>query len=367
MIPNKTAKRVAKIAVLPGDGIGQEVVPQALRVLDAICKTSDLKVELIEASIGGAAFDHYGSHFPEETAEVCRNADAIFFGSVGGPIAEAHLPKWQNCERNSILSLRKEFSFFANLRSLRVYQELAPISPLRPDLVEHGIDILVVRELLGDIYFGEHATYTNNGQREAKDIATYNESQIRQIARVAFSQARTRKNSVISVDKANVLDTSKLWREITTLVQGTEFPDVKLEHMLVDNCAMQLVRKPSYFDVLLAPNLFGDILSDLVSVLGGSLGLMPSASLNDAGFGLYEPAGGSAPDIAGKNIANPLAQILSLALLLRYSLARPDLATRIESAAQLVQGNNGKTADLCLPHEIPVSTEEFVTQLIKRL
>ena len=354
------------IAVLPGDGIGHEVVPEAVRVLKKTAELEGFSLEFKEAPVGGAAFDQYGSHFPDFTKQVCRASKAILFGSVGGPVNESHLPKWKDCERNSILAVRKEFSFFANMRSLIVPQKLVPLSPLKPSLLPEGLDILVIRELVGDIYFGEHSRSGAKGNRSARDIADYTEAQVAAIARVSFDAARKRGKRVVSVDKANVLDTSKLWREIVTEVHA-DYRDVELEHMLVDNCAMQLVRKPTYFDVLLTPNLFGDILSDLVSVFGGSLGLMPSASLNAAGFGLYEPAGGSAPDIAGKGVANPVAQILSAALLLRYSFGYDGAAKRIEKAARETIESGIKTADLCLPGETPVGTLTFTDNVLSRL
>jgi 3-isopropylmalate dehydrogenase len=354
------------IAVLPGDGIGEEVMAAALRVLNAAGESGGYRLECRRALVGGAAYEKFQNHFPEETIRICRESEAILFGSVGGPLSESHLPKWKDCERNSILSLRKEFGFFANLRLLRTFPTIAELSPLKSRLVSKGLDIVVVRELLGDIYFGEHRTTTGVNGREAHDAARYDETEIKRIAHVAFATARKRKKKVVSVDKANVLDTSRLWRAVVAEV-AKEYPEVELENILVDNCAMQLVREPAYFDVLLTPNLFGDILSDLISVFGGSLGLMPSASLNSEGFGLYEPAGGSAPDLAGKGIANPIAQILSGALMLRHSFALYDPAERIERAVERAVSGGIKTRDLCLPGEVPATTEEFTNAVLKGL
>lgn len=360
------AEKHYTLAVLPGDGIGPEVVDAALTVLRAIERREGFSTTVAEGLIGGAAFEVHGEHLPQETIELCRRSSAILFGSVGGPVAEATSPKWVDCERRSILAIRKAFGFFANIRSLEVPVGLEHLSPIRSDLMKGGHSLVVVRELLGDIYFGEHRTEGESPTRVATDTAVYRESEIVRIARLAFSIARGRGGRVVSVDKANVLDTSRLWRSVVTAVHA-EFPDVALEHMLVDNCAMQLVRNPQQFDVLLCPNLFGDILSDIVSVLGGSLGLMPSASLNESGFGLYEPAGGSAPDIAGKGIANPVGQTLSLAMLLRYSWHREEAARSVERAVAATLAAGVKTLDLCLPGESAASTGEFATAVVARL
>jgi 3-isopropylmalate dehydrogenase len=354
------------LAVLPGDGIGPEVVDAALMVLNAVEKREGFSTVISKGLIGGAAYDVYGEHLPRATIDICRGSSAILFGAVGGPVIEAATPKWANCERNSILSLRKEFGFYANIRSLRVPSGLEHLSPLRQGLIPGGHSIVVIRELLGDIYFGEHKTTGVSPARIASDTAEYREGEIRRIARLGFELARARRRSVVSVDKANVLDTSRLWRDVVTSVQR-EFPDVTVEHQLVDNCAMQLVRNPAQFDLLLCPNLFGDILSDIVSVLGGSLGLMPSASLNEEGFGLYEPAGGSAPDIAGKGIANPIGQILSLAMLLRYSWRMDGAANAIEMAVESALASGARTCDLCRSGEPSVSTEEFAEAVVQAL
>jgi 3-isopropylmalate dehydrogenase len=354
------------LSVLPGDGIGPEIIEAALLVLKAVEKRKNFSTVITKALIGGAAYDVYSEHLPEETIQRCRNSSAILFGSVGGPISEASSPKWIDCERKSILAIRKAFGFFSNIRSLRIPNGLEHLSPLRPGLVKGGHSITVVRELLGDIYFGEHRTNGQSPDRTAVDTAVYREQEIVRIARLAFSIAQKKGARVVSVDKANVLDTSRLWRDVVSMVHQ-EFSDVELEHMLVDNCAMQLVRNPQQFDVLLCPNLFGDILSDIVSVLGGSLGLMPSASLNEEGFGLYEPAGGSAPDIAGKGIANPIGQILSLAMLLRYSWKLDEAADLVEDAVQSSLAAGVRTKDLCMPGETPASTLDFAADVASRI
>lgn len=334
-----------RIAVLAGDGIGPEIMAEALKVLAQVgvrfghCFTFDT------ALVGGAAWDSYECHFPKETQEICSRSDAVLFGSIGGPVAESALPKWRDCERNSILALRKAFGFALNIRPARSFTGLEHLSPLRPELVNAGIDLVVIRELLGDVYFGEHRRWTEGGKRLARDVADYNEDQIRFAAEAAFRIASERRGTVTAVDKANVLETSRLWREVVREV-AAEYPSVDLQFMYVDNCAMQLVTNPSRFDVLLTGNLFGDILSDIAAVIPGSLGLLPSASLSSSGFGMYEPAGGSAPDIAGQGVANPLGQILSAAMMLRYSFGMLAEASTIESAVGAALGAGSRTADL---------------------
>ena len=271
--------------------------------------------------------------FPDETKQICERVDAILFGSVGGPVLEQGSQKWKDCERNSILELRKHFQFQVNLRPVKAYPVLASTGVLHPRLMERGVDILCVRELTGDVYFGEHRLTVADGIRKAEDIMAYDENAIAAIAHAAFQAALRRRKKVASVDKANVLACSRLWREVVTEI-AKQYPDCLLEHILVDNCAMQLVRNPSAFDVLLMPNLFGDILSDEASVLAGSLGMLPSASLNKNGFGLYEPTSGSAPDIAGKGIANPIGQILSAAMMLEYSFQMHAESIAIHSAVE---------------------------------
>lgn len=347
-----------RIAVLPGDGIGEEVMAQALRVLDAVQNKFDHEFQLTHGLVGGAAFERYGSHMPNETLDLAYNSDAILFGSVGGPVADMHLPKWKNCEANSILNLRKTFKFNANFRPVKIFPELKDISPLRADVIERGVDMVFVRELLGDCYFGEHKQYSENGKRYGTDQIIYDEEQVSAIAHVAFKAARLRRKKVTSVDKANVLDSSKLWRSVVTEV-ASEYPDVELEHMLVDNCAMQIIREPSQFDVVVTTNMFGDILSDAAAVLPGSLGLLASASLNKDGFGLYEPPGGSAQDIAGTGVANPVAQILSVAMLLRYSFALEDEARSIENAVSAALQSGCRTRDI-FPKSQPSSGDPSI-------
>lgn len=355
------------IAVLAGDGIGPEVMPQALRVLKAVSEKFGHTFTIKEAAIGGDAFDRYQSHFPDETKKICEESDAILFGSVGGPVTEAHLPKWNGCEKNSILSLRKTFQLSANLRPVNVYKELFSICPLKDSRLKEGVDILIIRELLGDIYFGEHKQWVSSGKNYASDVAEYNEMQIAAVSHRGFQLAQKRgRKKLTSVDKANVLDTSKLWRTVMAEV-ALQYPDVQFENMLVDNCAMQLVINPTQFDVIVTANLFGDILSDLAAALPGSLGLMPSASLNDSRFGLYEPSGGSAPDIAGKNIANPIAQILSLALMLRYTFDLYEEADSIDNAVKKALHEGFRTRDIYEEGMKLASTEEMTNAILKYL
>jgi 3-isopropylmalate dehydrogenase len=336
---------------------------EALRVLTAVAARFGRTISYHEAHVGGAAFERYGVHLPAETVAVCRAADAILFGSVGGPVADAHLPKWRGCESNSILALRKEFAFAANLRPARVYPQLRASCPLRADIIAAGVDLVIVRELQGDVYFGEHTAWTNGGKRFARDVGEYSEDQIASVARVAFGLARQRRGRVTSVDKANVMQTSKLWRAVVREVHQ-EFPDVLLRDMLVDNAALQLVKDPSDFDVLVTSNLFGDILSDLAAALPGSLGLTPSASLNAAGFGLYEPSGGSAPDIAGRGVANPIAQILSAAMMLRLSFGWTHEAEAIEGAVLKALDAGYRSADIFTGDGAVASTTEVATGIL---
>lgn len=355
-----------RIAILAGDGIGPEVMNSALRVLDAIAEKFNHNFEYVEALIGGAAYDVHQEHFPAETAKVCQNVDAILFGSVGGPISEADEPKWKDCERNSILSIRKAFSFNANFRPARVYTQLQSICPLSPAVIGDGVDLLIVRELLGDIYFGEHKTEGEVGSRKAIDVAEYTEAQIEAIAHVAYQAAQKRNGRLHSVDKANVLDTSRLWRDVVTRI-AAEYPNVELQHMLVDNCAMQLIQNPGQFDVIVTANLFGDILSDAAAVLPGSLGLVPSASLNSDGFGMYEPSGGSAPDIAGKGVANPIAQILSAAMMLRYSFGLVDESDAIENAVDTTLDKGVLTQDIQEAGKVSATTAEVADSIVEQI
>ena len=345
-----------KIAVLAGDGIGPEITAQAVRVLEALARDG-LAIETETALVGGAAWDVSGDPLPDETLKVCESAQAILFGAVGGPAYDA-LPRASRPEQG-LLRLRRHFDLFANLRPATVYPELADASPLRPEIVA-GLDILILRELTGDIYFGQPRGIRTNdaGEREGFDTMRYSESEIRRIARWAFEAARRRQRRVCSVDKANVLETTQLWRDVVTEVAGS-YPDVELSHMYVDNAAMQLIRQPRQFDVILTGNMFGDILSDAASMLTGSIGMLPSASLNAAGFGMYEPIHGSAPDIAGTDRANPLATILSLAMLLRYSLDQPAAADRIESAVRKVLASGARTGDIAKQGDKVLSCTEM--------
>jgi 3-isopropylmalate dehydrogenase len=329
-----------KISVLAGDGIGPEITAQAVRVIEAL----GLGIGMETALVGGAGFDAAGDPLPQATLDVCERSDAILFGAVGGPQYDA-LPRAQRPEQG-LLRLRKHFDLYANLRPALVYPELAHASSLRPELVEN-LDLLIIRELTGDIYFGQPRGVRVNeaGEREGFDTMRYTEPEIRRIAITAFEASRKRQRRVCSVDKANVLETTQFWRDVVIDVHKA-YPDVALTHMYVDNAAMQLVRNPKQFDVMVTGNMFGDILSDEASMLTGSIGMLPSASINAKGFGMYEPIHGSAPDIAGKGVANPLATILSAAMLLRHSLNQEDAARRIEAAVRKVLSQGLRTADI---------------------
>ena len=353
-----------KIAVLAGDGIGPEITAQAVRVLEVLARDG-LDVQTESALVGGAAVDATGDPLPEETLRVCESARAILFGAVGGP-AYDKLPRPQRPEQG-LLRLRKHFDLFANLRPAMVYPELAEASPLKADIVA-GLDILIMRELTGDIYFGQPRGIRTNeaGEREGFDTMRYSESEIRRIAQRGFEAARRRQRRLCSVDKANVLETTQLWRDVVTEV-GKDYPDVELSHMYVDNAAMQLSRQPRQFDVIVTGNMFGDILSDAASMLTGSIGMLPSASLNASGFGMYEPIHGSAPDIAGTNKANPLATILSLAMLLRYSLDEEAAARRVEAAVRKVLADGVRTADIARPGDKVSSCTEMGDAVVAAL
>ncbi len=334
-----------KIAVLPGDGIGPEVMLQAHKVLDAIEKKHGIRFSRQEHDVGGIAIDNHGCPLPQSTLDACEEADAVLFGSVGGPKWE-HLPPNEQPERGALLPLRKHFQLFCNLRPAQIHQGLAGFSPLRADISARGFDIVVVRELTGGIYFGQPKGREGEGAHEkAFDTEVYHRFEIERIARIAFESARLRAKKVCSIDKANVLQSSILWREVVTEI-AKDYPDVALSHMYIDNATMQLIKDPAQFDVMLCSNIFGDILSDECAMITGSMGMLPSASINESKFGLYEPAGGSAPDIAGKNIANPVAQILSAALMLRYSLGEETAARDIESAVSQALAAGELTADL---------------------
>lgn len=355
-----------KIAILPGDGIGPEVMAAALLVLAEVKARAGLEIEIEHGLIGGAAFDEHASHFPEQTRELCQTCDAILFGSVGGPVEKIHEAKWKDCEKNALLGLRKAFNFSANFRPAKVYPVLSALCPLKPELLKDGVDILIIRELLGGIYFGEHVTEGNVGARTARDVCEYSEESIKAIARIGFEAAKKRGGKLTSVDKANVLDTSRLWRDVVSEM-ASEYPEVTLEHMLVDNAAMQLIQRPSAFDVVLTENMFGDILSDAAAVLPGSLGLTPSASMSANGFAMYEPSGGSAQDIAGKGVANPIAQILSLAMLLRFSFEEEGAAGTIERAVEKTLEAGIRTRDICIAGEPSVGTKAMAEEIASRL
>ena len=358
--------RTYKIAVLAGDGIGPEVMAVGLRVLGAASKRFGFEIVHEEFPVGGAAIDLFDEALPETTLQGCRDAQAIFFGSVGGPKWES-LPPAKQPERAALLPLRKYFGLYANLRPARCYKALVHASPIKTELIPDGFDILVVRELTGGVYFGQPKGTSAIAQGErAIDTMVYETSEIERVTHAAFTAARLRRKKVTLVDKANVLETSLLWRKTVKAI-APKYADVKLEYMYVDNAAMQLVRRPQEFDVLLCENLFGDIISDEAAALVGSLGLLPSASLADGSFGLYEPSGGSAPDIAGKGIANPIAQILSAALMLRYSFHENEAAAAIERAVEEAIAGGARTADLVRPGEVSISTEQMGQRILERL
>jgi 3-isopropylmalate dehydrogenase len=332
------------IAILAGDGIGPEIMAEAVKVLKTVADLSGLLLDMPEAPVGGAAIDLSGQPLPADTLNLAKQADAVMLGAVGGP-------KWEGLDisirpEKGLLGLRSELNLFANLRPALLYPELVEASSLKPEVVA-GLDILIVRELTGDIYFGQPrgVRVLDSGEKQGFNTMMYRESEIERIARVAFDSARKRGKKLCSVDKANVLETTELWRQVVTRV-GQDYPDVQLSHMYVDNAAMQLVRAPKQFDVIVTGNMFGDILSDLASMLSGSIGMLPSASLDQNNKGMYEPIHGSAPDIAGQGIANPLATILSAAMLLRYSFGLGDLADAIESAVRQVLRQGLRTADI---------------------
>jgi len=341
-----------KICVLPGDGIGPEITAQAVRVLNSL----DLKFEMEEALLGGGAVDATGNPYPEATQKLAREADAILLGAVGGPQWD-NLPREKRPERG-LLGIRKDLNLFANLRPAILYPELANASTLKPEVVA-GMDLLIIRELTGDIYFGQpRGIREENGERVGFNTMVYGESEIRRIGRVAFEAARKRDKRLCSVDKMNVLECTQLWRDVMIEV-SKDYPDVELSHMLVDNAAMQLLKAPKQFDVMVTGNIFGDILSDEASMLTGSIGMLPSASLDENQKGLYEPSHGSAPDIAGKGIANPLATILSAAMMLRYTFALETQAQRIENAVKKVLAQGYRTGDIYERGTNKVGTKEM--------
>ncbi|MDP8051408.1 3-isopropylmalate dehydrogenase [Pasteurella atlantica] len=345
------------VAILSGDGIGPEVMQEAIKVLDTVQNKFNFKLNYQYFDVGGIAIDKHNTPLPDETLIGCKNSDAILFGSVGGPKWE-NLPPEQQPERGALLPLRKYFELFCNLRPATLYKGLENFCPLRADIAQRGFDIVTVRELTGGIYFGQPKGREGTGQQEkAFDTEVYYRYEIERIARIGFETAMKRKKHLTSVDKANVLTSSALWRDIVTEI-SKEYPEVTLDHIYIDNATMQLIKQPDFFDVLLCSNIFGDIISDECAMITGSMGMLPSASLNEKGFGLYEPAGGSAPDIAGKNIANPIAQILSAALMLRYSFNLNDAATAIEDAVQDVLQQGYRTADLT-DNTTAISTSEM--------
>jgi 3-isopropylmalate dehydrogenase len=361
-----------RIAVLSGDGIGPEIVSQAVKVLKAAAVKFETSLEFTEALVGGIAYDATGNPLPPETLSLCANSDAVLLGAVGGPKWDAVQPPSLRPEVGALLPLRRELGLFANLRPATLFPSLASVSSLRPDIVGSGLDILVVRELTGGIYFGQPKGRSEDGLT-ATDTCVYARQEIERIAVVGFESARKRRKQLCSVDKANVLETSRFWREIVVEVSAS-YPDVQLSHMLVDNCAMQLVRNPRQFDVIVTENMFGDILSDEASMLTGSLGMLPSASLgstktaNGAGiFGLYEPIHGSAPDISGKDIANPLATILSGAMLFRHSLGIEAAASAIENAVSTVLEKGYRTADIACKNDPVSGTAEMGEKVLEAL
>ncbi|HLH79877.1 MAG TPA: 3-isopropylmalate dehydrogenase [Chthonomonas sp.] len=362
--------RSYKVALLPGDGIGPEVVGVAAEILTYLAERFGFTLQMEEALIGGAAYDRCGHPLPEHTLALCKESDAVLLGAVGGPKWDTVQPASLRPEVGALLPLRKELGLYANLRPAKLSSALAAASSLRADLVQDGLDILVVRELTGGIYFGQPKGRDADGLR-AVDTCVYTRFEIERILRVGFETARGRKRKLCSVDKANVLETSRLWREVAEQM-AAQYPDVELSHMLVDNCAMQLVRDPRQFDVIVTENMFGDILSDEAAMLTGSLGMLPSASLGDrqtqgGTFGLYEPVHGSAPTIAGQNIANPLATLLSAAMLLRHSLGETEAAEALERAVEKTLQDGLRTADIAAPGQPTIGTKEMGQAVRERI
>ncbi len=354
-----------KILILPGDGIGPEIMQQAIAVLEFLNKEEGLGLEMEQALVGGAAIDATGGPLPEQTLELAKAADAILFGAIGGP-------KWESLDMSirpekGLLGLRSNLELFGNLRPAMLYPQLADASSLKPELVS-GLDILIVRELTGGIYFGQPRGIRTleNGERQGFNTYVYSESEIKRIGRLAFEAAMKRNKKLCSVDKANVLEVTELWREVITEM-GKEYPEVELSHMYVDNAAMQLIRAPKQFDVIVTGNMFGDILSDAAAMLTGSIGMLPSASLDQNSKGMYEPCHGSAPDIAGKGLANPLATLLSAAMMLRYSLGMESAAVRIERAVNTVLEQGYRTADIATASEQKISTDAMGAAVLAAL
>ena len=342
-----------KIALIPGDGIGPEVIEQTVRVLDAVGEKYGHSFKFNEVLAGGCAIDEMGECLPEETVRVCRDSDAVLLGAVGGPKWD-HLPGKERPEM-ALLGLRGKLGLFANLRPAMLFEELADACPLKPELVSGGLDIVVVRELTGGIYFGKKEIIETEDGVAAYDVEQYSEMEVRRIARVAFDMAMKRNRKLTSVDKANVLESSRLWRRVVNEI-GEEYPEVELNHFYVDNAAMQLVREPKQFDVIVTSNIFGDILSDEASQVTGSIGMLPSASLATGNFGMYEPVHGSAPDIAGLDIANPMATILSAGMMLRYTFGLLEEADAVENAVKKVLSDGYRTADIAKEDEDIIGT-----------
>ena len=356
------------IGIIKGDGIGPEIVTEAMKVLDKVGEIYGHTCDYTELLLGGASIDVHGVPLTDETVEKAKACDAVLMGSIGG---DAKTSSWYQLEPSKrpeagLLRIRKELGLFANLRPAVLYEELEGACPLKPELTEGGFDFMIMRELTGGLYFGERKTEEKDGVMTAVDTLSYNENEIRRIAKRAFDIAGKRSRKVTSVDKANVLDSSRLWRKVTEEV-AAEYPDVTLEHMLVDNCAMQIVKNPKQFDVILTENMFGDILSDEASMVTGSIGMLASASLNDSKFGLYEPSGGSAPDIAGKGIANPIATILSAAMMLRFSFDLDKEADAVERAVDQVLKDGYRTGDIMSAGCTQVGTNEMGDLICERI
>lgn len=357
-----------KIGVIKGDGIGPEIVTEAMKVLDKTGEVFGFSCDYEQLLLGGASIDVHGVPLTDETIEKAKQCEAVLMGSIGG---DAKTSPWYQLEPSKrpeagLLAIRKALNLFANLRPAVLYEELKGACPLKEEITEGGFDLMIMRELTGGLYFGQRKTVEVDGVVTAIDELTYNENEIRRIAKRGFDIARKRRKKVTSVDKANVLDSSRLWRKVVEEV-AKDYPDVTLEHMLVDNCAMQLVRDPKQFDVVLTENMFGDILSDEASMVTGSIGMLASASLNETKFGLYEPSGGSAPDIAGKNIANPIATILSSAMMLRFSFDRDAEADAIEQAVTQVLKDGYRTGDIMSEGKQQVSTSEMGDLICERI
>ncbi len=357
-----------QITCIPGDGIGPEIVREAKKVLEKVAKVYGHEMVFTDILMGGASIDAYGVPLTQEAIETAKAADAVLMGSIGGDPTKSpwyQLPPDKRPEAG-LLGIRKALNLFANLRPAVLYEELAAACPLKEEISKAGFDLLIMRELTGGLYFGERKTVVENGLRKAIDTLTYDEGEIRRIAIKGFDIARKRRKKVTSVDKANVLDSSRLWRKVVEEV-AADYPDVKLEHMLVDNCAMQLVKDPSQFDVILTENMFGDILSDEASMVTGSIGMLASASLNDTKFGLYEPSHGSAPDIAGQDVANPIATVLSAAMMLRYSFDLDEEAKAIEEAVRQVLKDGYRTGDIFSEGMMRVGCSQMGDLLAERI